>query len=147
MPTFHDITKDAEESYQAMRALAHQTITVKDPAELYWLLGTLNATVRSLQQVLHQVGNAHRAHADIAFTDDGDHGQGSADAINACRAIRRAGDLLEGVQNYIDEGQSASGRIAWRPPAAEAPAPMGVEDAASTSRRRTSDRAHGGPVL
>jgi hypothetical protein len=113
MPTFHDISKDSEEARQAMRALAHQTREIRAPGEMYYLLGTLNSTVRMLQQVLEQVANAHRGHADQAFTDAGEHVPGNA--IAAAQDVRQAAAALEGVQTYLDRGQRLSGSIAWDP--------------------------------
>ncbi|GAB4086392.1 hypothetical protein GCM10028784_30220 [Myceligenerans cantabricum] len=116
MPRFNSIADDAEESYQAMRATAHQTVTVDDPAELYWLLGTLNGTARLLQQVLYQAATAHRHHAGAAFTHSGDHEVGRRHATNAAREIRQAAGLLTRVQSHLDKSQTHSGTIAWHPP-------------------------------
>jgi hypothetical protein len=59
MPTFDDPVTDGEEVRQALRALAHATRAFDSPAQTYGVVGDLLAGLRSLEQVLDQVAEAH----------------------------------------------------------------------------------------
>ncbi|WP_211218268.1 hypothetical protein [Ruania albidiflava] len=59
MPTFDDPHADAREAAEAVRGLAHATQRVEDPDVLYPVIGELMAAMRSLGQVLDQLGRAH----------------------------------------------------------------------------------------
>ena len=59
MPTFEDSSADAAEAQLALRGLAHATRSIRDPGELYSVLGSLSGALRSLEQSLHQLAAFH----------------------------------------------------------------------------------------
>lgn len=123
MPTFDNPTADAAEASEALRGLAHATRVFEDPADTYAVLGDLLAGVRSLRQVLDQLGTSHAAHRVRAHDDAGDQTAGVIHALAATAELQQAAALLERVHDRVDAAMSASGRIAWYPAPAEA-APM-----------------------
>lgn len=68
MPTFHDPRADADEASEALRGFAHASRVFDNPAETYSVLGDLLSGVRSLRQVLDQLGSAHLVHRGRART-------------------------------------------------------------------------------
>lgn len=114
MPTFSDPTKDAAEASEALRGLAHATIRVDQPREMYGVLGDLLAGVRSLRQVLDQLATAHITGQPRAFNDDGDPTVGAKDALAAADELHQAATLIDAAHDRLDAAMSAAGRIAWR---------------------------------
>lgn len=119
MPTYHDPLADAAEASEALRALAHASRVFDNPADIYRVLGDLLSGVRSLRQVLDQVGSAHLVHRGHAHDDDGDQTIGAAEALAAADDLHHAGTLLDGVEERVDAAMTHSGRVAWHAPAQE----------------------------
>ncbi|UNX55465.1 hypothetical protein MF406_04155 [Georgenia sp. TF02-10] len=119
MPTYHDPLQDAAEASEALRGLAHASRVFDNPADTYGVLGDLLSRVRSLRQVLDQLGSAHLAHRDRAHDDDGDHAIGAAEALAAADDLHHAGTLLDGVEERVNAAMTHSGRVAWHAPAHE----------------------------
>lgn len=115
MPTFNDPTADARETSEAMRGLAHATLRVEQPAQMYAVIGELQATARSLQQVLDQLAHAHMAHLERATNDLGDYQIGSADAFATADALNDTASFVDQAHDRLAQAQSHAGRIAWQP--------------------------------
>lgn len=116
MPTFHDPRIDAAEASEALRGLAYASRVFDDPADTYTMLGDLLSSVRSLRQVLDQVGSAHLVHRGRARNDGGDHASGVSEALAAADELHHAGTLLDGVEEHVDAAMGHLGRIAWNTP-------------------------------
>lgn len=119
MPTYYDSLKDAADASEALRGLAHASRMFDNPADTYRVLGDLLSGVRSLRQVLDQLGSAHLAHRGRAHDDDGDHAIGAAEALATADDLHHAGTLLDGVEERVNAAMTHSGRIAWHAPAHE----------------------------
>lgn len=119
MPTYHDPLRDAAEASEALRGLAHASRVFDNPAGTYSVLGDLLSGVRSLRQVLDQVGSAHLVHRRRAHDDDGDHAIGASEALAAADDLHHAGTLLDNVEERVNAAMTHSGRIAWHAPAQE----------------------------
>lgn len=119
MPTYHDPLKDAADASEALRGLAHASRTFDNPADTYSVLGDLLSGVRSLRQVLDQLGSAHLVHRGRAHDDDGDQAIGAAEALAAADDLHHAGTLLDGVEERVNAAMTHSGRVAWHTPAQE----------------------------
>lgn len=113
MPTFHDPLADAAEASEALRGLAHASRVFENPADTYRVFGELATGLRSLRQVLDQLGGAHLAHQGHAHDDDGNHAAGAADALAAADELHLAGTLLDQAEDRLSAAHSISGRIAW----------------------------------
>ena len=120
MLTFTDPVADAEEAYEAMRALAHASRTFEQPEDMYGVLGDLLGSVRSLEQVLTQIATAHESSRDRAADDAGDRATGVRDALTTAGELRQAAALIGEAERRLDAASAAAGRIAWHP-AAEMP--------------------------
>jgi hypothetical protein len=90
MPTFEDPTIDADEAREALRGLAHASQRITNPGETYRVLGSLSASLFSLQQSLDQLADWHQRNAERAATDHGDRRTGRRDALAASGHLRRA---------------------------------------------------------
>ncbi|ACV05738.1 hypothetical protein I6I18_01160 [Kytococcus sedentarius] len=119
MPTYYDSLQDAAEASEALRGLAHASRVFDNPADTYSVLGDLLSGVRSLRQVLDQLGSAHLVHRGRAHDDDGDHAIGAAEALAAADDLHHAGTLLDGVEERGNAAMTHSGRIAWHAPTQE----------------------------
>lgn len=119
MPTYHDPLQDAAEASEALRGLAHASRVFDHPAGTYSVLGDHLSGVRSLRQVLDQVGSAHLIHRGRAHDDDGDQAIGASEALAAADDLHHAGTLLDGVEERVNAAMTHSGRIAWHAPAQE----------------------------
>ena len=116
MTTFSDPMDSANELADQVRALAHATRSFEGKAgDTYWVLGSLLAANRRMQQVYAQLATAHVTHQDLAHTDAGNALEGRAHAHNAAMALRRAVALLGKVDDELGEASVQSGRIAWYP--------------------------------
>lgn len=113
MPTFSDPTTDAAEASEALRGLAHATIRIDQPADMYPALGDLLSGVRSLRQVLDQLASAHATGQPHAFDDYGDAAAGAKDALAAADELHQAATLMDAAHDRLDAAMSAAGRIAW----------------------------------
>ncbi|SMX69558.1 hypothetical protein BSP239C_00364 [Brevibacterium sp. 239c] len=119
MPTFHNPLADAAEASDALRGLAHASRVFDNPADTYSVLGDLLSGVRSLRQVLDQLGSAHLVHRGRAHDDDGDQAIGASEALAAADDLHHAGTLLDSVEERVNAAMTHSGRIAWHAPAQE----------------------------
>ena len=116
MTTFSDPMDSANELADQVRALANATRSFEGKAgDTYWVLGSLLAANRRMQQVLTQLATAHTTHRDLAHTDAGDTLEGRLFAQEAAMALRRAAALLAKVDDELDTASQQSGRIAWYP--------------------------------
>lgn len=115
MPTFNDPAADAREASEAMRGLAHATLRVEQPAQMYTVIGDLQATARSLEQVLDQLAHAHMAHLERATNYLGDYQIGSADAFATADALNDTASFVDQANDRLAQAQSHAGRIAWQP--------------------------------
>ncbi|MGO1183969.1 MAG: hypothetical protein ACTMHS_13070 [Micrococcaceae bacterium] len=137
MPTFHDPLADADETSEALRALAHATRSFDDPAQTYRVFGDLLAGVRSLEQVLDQLAAAHLTHRGRAHDDNGDPLAGARAALAAADELHRSRVLLDQAEVRLSAAFSHSGRIAWHPEPAQ-PETVQQESATASVRRWVS---------
>jgi hypothetical protein len=82
-------------------------------AWFYPVLGDLLAGVRSLRQVLDQLGDTHLRFRAVAHDDDGNHLVGAYEALAAADELHQARTLLDQVESRLDRAMQHSGRIAW----------------------------------
>ncbi len=129
MPTFNDPSADAAEARQALRGLAHTSMRIENPDELYGIVGELLGATRSLEQSLIQLGGASLTHQDRAAHDDGDRNLGAADAWAAGDALHQAARHVSEAETLLDQASGHLGRIAWQPPQPDRIGP--VQDAAN----------------
>jgi len=116
MTSFSDPMDSANELADQVRALANATRSFEGKAgDTYWVLGSLLAANRRMQQVLTQLATAHTTNRDLAHTDAGDSLEGRLFAQEAAMALRRAAALLAKVDDELDTASQQSGRIAWYP--------------------------------
>jgi hypothetical protein len=97
------------------RDLAHSTITIDDPANLYPVIGDLLSSLRSLVQVTDQLAHAHLRLRGRARSEDGDPTLGGRESDNATWALTRARDLLNAAEDAFDEASQNCAQIAWTP--------------------------------
>src|SRR5690625_6007460 len=120
MTTFYDPGADAGEASEAPRGLAHATRSFEHPEDLYPVIGDLISGVRSLQQVLDQLANAHITHHPHAADDDGNALLGASTALDTADKLHEAATALDVVQDRIDAASRLAGRIAWPAVSADA---------------------------
>jgi hypothetical protein len=113
MPTFEDATADAAEAQLAMRALAHATRGVKDPAELYSVLGSLSGALRSLEQSLHQLAAVHEGGQRAAAVVNGSRREGRAAGFQMAWELHRAGEMARQVGRAIDHAHEIEATIGY----------------------------------
>ncbi|MFC8797007.1 hypothetical protein ACFT2C_04695 [Promicromonospora sp. NPDC057138] len=106
---------DAEDTAEALRRLAHSTQKFDDPADTYWVISDLAATVRRLEQVVSQVAAAHRENLHLAHDDQGAAAGGHVQALTAAEDLRKAGELFGRAYVSLDLAMGHSGAIAWYP--------------------------------
>lgn len=97
------------------RDLAHSTITIDDPANLYPIIGDLLSSLRSLAQVTDQLAHAHLRLRGRARSEDDDPTLGGRESDNATWALTRARDLLNAAEEAFDEASRNCSQIAWTP--------------------------------
>jgi hypothetical protein len=97
-----------------IRDLAHATIAISDPEDLYPLVGDFLGSVRSLAQIAEQIARAHLEFRGHAQNDNGDPAAGIADAMQTAQALRHASALLNAAESSVDVASQHSGRIAWQ---------------------------------
>ena len=115
MPTFTNPLADAVEASEALRALAHASRSVDDPAVLYPVIGDLLVGVGALGQILRQLADAHTIHQTRALDDAGNPASGQAWALGAADELRQAAALLERVEERVDSASRRASRVAWQP--------------------------------
>ena len=114
MTTYQNPVADADEAHEALRCLAHATRTFDEPSQTYDVIGDLLGSIRSLQQVLEQVGAAHLDHRDRARSEAGDRAVGAVHASRAADALRAAALQLGNVEINVDLASQQSGQIVWQ---------------------------------
>ncbi|MFL0423711.1 MULTISPECIES: hypothetical protein [Kocuria] len=119
MPTFYYPAADAAEASEALRGLAHATRSFEHPEDLYPVIGDLISGVRSLQQVLDQLANAHITHHTRASDDNGNVLLGASTALDTADKLHEAATALEVVQDRINAASALAGRIAWPVPSVD----------------------------
>lgn len=115
MPTFTNPHADAVEAAEALRALAHASRGVEDPAVLYPVIGELLTGVGALGQVLGQLADAHTIHLARALDDAGNPASGQAWALGAADELRHAAALLERIETRLDSASRRASHVAWQP--------------------------------
>ncbi|WP_125778004.1 hypothetical protein [Antribacter gilvus] len=129
MSTFSDHVTGAELARESVRALVHATIRFnrpdgrgsgsdmpEHPEDTYWALGDVLAMVRSLSQVVQQIGAAHDRNAAHARVGD-DPARGRTAVANVHASVRDALLALERAHHGLDTAMTQSSRITWLPPA------------------------------
>jgi hypothetical protein len=128
MPTFEDAAADAAEAQLAMRALAHATRSVKDPADLYSVLGSLSGALRSLEQSLHQLAAVYESAHHPAAVVNGSRREGQAAGYQMAWELHRAGEMARQVGRAIDHAHKIETTIGYDVgdlrPVAEPPRPV-----------------------
>lgn len=113
MPTFEDATADAADAQLAMRALAHATRSIKDPAELYAVLGSLSGALRSLEQSLHQLAAVHEDIQRRSAVVNGSRREGRAAGYQMAWELHRAGEMARQVGRAVDHAHEIEGTIGY----------------------------------
>jgi hypothetical protein len=115
MSTFDDPLTGATEARAVLRGLAHATRRVKDPRELYAILGDLSLAAASLGQTLHQLAAVHdRPPRKAAWVPDGSRTTRTA-AYQVSWDLHRAGEMLKTISSCIDDAHQAEGTIVYQP--------------------------------
>lgn len=113
MPRFEDPATDAAEAQLALRGLAHATRSIKDPAELYSVLGSLSGALRSLEQSLHQLAALHDgAKCPRAVVNDSRR-EGRAAGYQVAWELHRAGEIVRQVGRVIDHAHEVEATIGY----------------------------------
>lgn len=118
MPNVDDPVASADALAEHARALVRATAAFDRPSDGYWVLGSLLATHRRVEQVYVQVATAHLAHQAEASTDTGDPREGRRHAQDAAMALRRAVFHMDAIERELDDASQHLGQIRW-------PAPVG----------------------
>lgn len=114
MPTFEDPAVDADEVQTALRALAHATRTIKDPRQIYSVLGSLTSAVASLSQSLHQLATFHDGPAPSTGWVLEDSANGRSAAYRVSWDLHRSGEMLHQVAESISQAQEAEATLVYR---------------------------------
>lgn len=113
MPTFEDPVTDAAEAQLALRGLAHATHAIKDPAELYSVLGSLSVALRSLEQSLHRLAAFHDgAEGPFAVVNDSRR-EGRAAGYQVAWELHRAGEIVRQLGRVIDHAHEVEAAIGY----------------------------------
>jgi hypothetical protein len=113
MPTFEDSTGDAAEAQLALRGLAHATRSIKDPAALYSVLGSLSGAVRSLEQSLHQLAGLHDGAKRPRAVVNGSHREGQAAGHQVAWELHRAAEIARQVGRAVDHAHEIEAKIGY----------------------------------
>ncbi|QTE28622.1 hypothetical protein [Pengzhenrongella sicca] len=114
MANFNDPVEAANELADQVRVLAHATRSFEGKeGDIYWVLGSLLAANRRMQQVVSQLATAHTLNRDLAHDDAGDAREGQLEAQEAAMALRHAVIHLGKVDDDLGSASQHSGRIAW----------------------------------
>lgn len=114
MPTFHDPAADAHEAAEALRGLAHATITIDDPRAMYEVIGNLLASTRYLTQVTDQLAQNHHRSAARATTDHGDPLAARTLISDTIDDLRTASARMDQAEVSLDQASGKAGQIAWK---------------------------------
>lgn len=115
MPTYSDPTRDAAETAEATRGLAHAIHAIHRPETMPGIVGDLLATTRRLRETLEALAQTHVYYIDRASTDAGDFKTGEAHAFATADAIDEAVTLLDDVEACMDRASTHAHLIAWQP--------------------------------
>jgi len=121
MPTFEDSTADAAEAQLALRGLAHATRSIKDPAELYSVLGSLSGALRSLEQSLHQLAAFHEGTQRPRAVVNGNRREGQAAGYQVAWELHRAAEIARQVGRVIDHAHEIEATIGYELGALQGP--------------------------
>ena len=113
MPTFEAPAADAAEAQLALRGLAHATRSVKDPAELYSVLGSLSVALQSLEQSLHQLAALHDGARGPREVVNGSRREGRAAGYQVAWDLHRAGEIVRQVGRVIDHAHEVEATIGY----------------------------------
>jgi type II secretory pathway component PulJ len=113
MPTFEESTADAAEAQLALRGLAHATRSIKDPAELYSVLGSLSGALRSLEQSLHQLAALHDGAKRPRAVVNDSRREGQAAGYQVAWELHRAGEIVRQVGRAIDHAHEIEAGIGY----------------------------------
>ncbi|GAA1532638.1 hypothetical protein [Brevibacterium picturae] len=115
MPTYTDPTREAAETAEATRGLAHAIGGLSRPEAMPGILGNLLDTTRRLQDVLTGLSRQHVDLIDRASTDAGDAKTGEAHAFATADALDEAATLLSQAEARLDRASTHAHLIAWQP--------------------------------
>lgn len=116
MPTQHDpgpVAATAAAAQHSLRSLAHVTRAVRDPRELYAILGSLSAAATALSQSLHQVAAVHdqpRRPGDWAATHSPSQ---RAATYQVSWELHRAGEIMRQVATAIDHAHEVESTLTY----------------------------------
>ena len=113
MPTFENPAADADEAQTALRALAHATLSIDDPRQVYSVLGSLTSAVASLSQSLHQLASFHDGEVKKGVWVAGDSRAGRVATYQVSWELHRAGEILRQVSESIASAHNAESRITY----------------------------------
>lgn len=113
MPTPENPAKVADEAHTALRALAHATLSLDDPREIYSVLGSLTSAVAALSQSLHQLAAFHDEPAKEAAWVAGDTNASRAAKYSVSWDLHRAAEILRHVGESIDHAHSAEAGVTY----------------------------------
>jgi len=113
MPTFEDSTANAAGAQLALRGLAHATRSIKDPAELYSVLGSLSGALRSLEQSLHQLAALHECTQRPRAVVNGSHREGQAAGYQVAWELHRAAEITRQVGRAVDHAHEIEAKIGY----------------------------------
>jgi len=113
MPTFEDATADAAEAQLALRGLAHATRSIKDPGELYSVLGSLSGALRSLEQSLHQLAALHDGSKRPNAIVNHSRREGRAAGYRVAWDLHRAAEIARQAGRAIDHAHEVEATIGY----------------------------------
>ena len=113
MTNFDDPVLAADETQQASRALAHATRGLRDPREIYSILGSLSAAAASLSQTLHQVASAHDGPPQPGDWVPAKAPRERAAAYQVSWELHRAGEIMRQVASAINHAHEVEATIAY----------------------------------
>ncbi|MFE4001488.1 hypothetical protein ACFX43_22165 [Nocardioides sp. YIM B13467] len=115
MPDSESVTHAAQASDQ-LRRLAQTTRTIRDPGEIYDLLGDLARAITSLAQSLHQIAKVHDnlepGRARVAESTR----SGRATSYAISWEVHRAAEMLTQVAGVVDHAHQDEAKIAYAQP-------------------------------
>lgn len=118
MPRLDDPAKDAEDARQAMRALAHTTRAIENPADVYDVLGAISQTLASAEQVLDQLGAFHDglSKRDIRPVVADSVRGGRATSYQVSWELHRAAAMTRQIAKAVDHAHELEARVAYSRP-------------------------------
>ncbi|QBX57308.1 hypothetical protein EXE58_19010 [Nocardioides seonyuensis] len=121
MPTFNDPTADADELREAARGLAHATRSMNNSTAVYPVLGALTASLASMSQSLHQLGDLHDQPAKCGVSAIGDAQAGRAASYRVAWELHRAAEMLQQVAECIDRAHEIEASMTYATSTPERP--------------------------